>query len=103
VGQAGYVATRQVNRVGFRELNYAPIGGGNSGRLLARKFGRTAETRLVAPIGNSHYNSLQTSLERRFSAGLHLGVAYTWSKSTGICCSENSDGLSAIQIPNTTT
>lgn len=99
VGQAGYVATRQVNRVGFQELNYAPIGGGNSGRLLARRFGRTAETRLVAPIGNSHYDSLQTSLERRFSAGLHLGVAYTWSKSIGICCSENSDGLSAIQIP----
>jgi hypothetical protein len=99
VGQAGYVATRQINRVGFRELNYAPIGGGNAGRLLARKFGRTAETRLVAPVGNSHYDSLQTSLERRFTAGLHLGVAYTWSKSIGICCSENSDGLSAIQIP----
>lgn len=99
VGQAGYVATRQINRVGFRELNYAPIGGGNSGRLLARKFGRTAETRLVAPLGNAHYDSLQTSLERRFSAGLHLGVAYTWSKAIGICCSENSDGLNAIQIP----
>jgi hypothetical protein len=99
VGQAGYVATRQINRVGFRELNYAPVNGGNNGRLLAAKFGRTAETRLVAPIGNSHYDSLQAMLERRFSAGLHLGVAYTWSKSIGICCSENSDGLSAIQIP----
>lgn len=98
-GQAGYVATRQINQVGFRELNYAPINGGNGGRLLARQFGRTAETRLVAPIGNSHYDSLQTMLERRFSAGLHLGISYTWSKSMGICCSENSDGLAAIQIP----
>ncbi|MBM3755604.1 MAG: hypothetical protein FJW38_16660 [Acidobacteria bacterium] len=99
VGQAGYVATRQVNQVGFRELNYAPINGGQNGRLLARQFGRTAETRLVAPIGNSHYDSLQTSLERRFSGGLHLGVSYTWSKSIGVCCSDNSDGLAAIQIP----
>ncbi|MBM3810507.1 MAG: hypothetical protein FJW20_02610 [Acidimicrobiia bacterium] len=99
VGQAGYVATRQINRVGFRELNYAPINGGNPGRLLARQFGRTAETRLVAPIGNSHYDSLQVSLERRFTAGLHTGLSYTWSKSIGICCSENSDGLNAIQIP----
>jgi len=99
VGQAGYVATRQINQVGFRELNYAPIGGANAGRLLARQFGRTAETRLVAPIGNSHYDSLQVSLERRFSAGLQLGLSYTWSKSIGICCSENSDGLAAIQIP----
>ncbi|MGH9659689.1 MAG: carboxypeptidase regulatory-like domain-containing protein [Bryobacteraceae bacterium] len=99
VGQAGYVATRQVNRVGFRELNYAPINGGNAGRLLAQKFGRTAETRLVAPVGNSHYDSLQATLDRRFNAGLHLGIAYTWSKSIGTCCSENSDGLSAIRIP----
>jgi hypothetical protein len=30
---------------------------------------------------------------------LHLGVSYTWSKSIAICCSENSDGLAAIQIP----
>ncbi|MGH9675209.1 MAG: TonB-dependent receptor domain-containing protein [Bryobacteraceae bacterium] len=99
VGQAGYVATRQINRVGFRELNYAPVGGGNAGRLLAARFGRTAETRLVAPVGNSHYDSLQTSLERRYAAGLHVGVSYTFSKSIGQCCSENSDGLAAIQIP----
>jgi hypothetical protein len=99
VGQAGYVATRQINQVGFRELNYAPINAGNTGRILARQFGRTAETRLVAPIGNSRYDSLQTSLERRFSGGLQFGMAYTWSKSMGICCSENSDGLAAIQIP----
>ena len=99
VGQAGYVATRQINQIGFRELNYAPVGRGNTGRILATRFGRTAETRLVAPVGNSHYDSLQTSLERRFSAGLHLGLSYTWSKSIGMCCSENSDGLAAIQIP----
>lgn len=99
IGQAGYVATRQNNQIGFRELNYAPINGGQGGRILAAKFGRTAETREAAPIGNSHYDSLQTSLERRFSAGFQLGISYTWSKSIGICCSNNSDGLAAIQIP----
>lgn len=99
VGQAGYVATRQINRVGFAELNAAPINGGNSGRFLAQKFGRTAETRLVTPIGNASYNGLQTSLERRFADGMQVGVSYTWSKAIGICCSENSDGLAAIQLP----
>jgi hypothetical protein len=99
VGQAGYVATRQINQVGFRELNYAPINAGNAGRILAARFGRTAETRLVAPIGNSQYDSLQTSLERRMATGAQIGVSYTWSKSMGICCNENSDGLAAIQIP----
>jgi hypothetical protein len=33
-----------------------------------------------APIFTSNYNSLQVSLNRRFSKGLTLGVAYTWSK-----------------------
>jgi Carboxypeptidase regulatory-like domain/TonB-dependent Receptor Plug Domain len=31
--------------------------------------------------GTSNYNSLQTSLQRRFARGLTFGVAYTWSKS----------------------
>jgi carboxypeptidase family protein len=32
-------------------------------------------------IGNSNYNSLQVSFERRFSKGLQFQLAYTWSKS----------------------
>jgi hypothetical protein len=99
VAQAGYVATRQINQAGFRELNYAPINGGNTGRVLAARYGRTVETRLFTPIGNSQYDSLQTSLERRFAGGYQVGVSYTWSKSLGICCTSNSDGLAAIQIP----
>jgi hypothetical protein len=31
--------------------------------------------------GTSNYNSLQASLQRRFSKGFTLGVVYTWSKS----------------------
>lgn len=31
--------------------------------------------------GNSNYNSLQVSLQRRFSKGLTFGAVYTWSKS----------------------
>jgi hypothetical protein len=99
VGQVGYVATRQVNQVGFRELNIAPLNGGTAGRVLNQRFGRTAETRLVTPVGNSHYDSLQSSLERRFSSGIQTTFSYTWSKSIGMCCSENSDGLPAIQLP----
>jgi len=31
--------------------------------------------------GTSNYNSLQASLQRRFTKGLTLGAVYTWSKS----------------------
>jgi hypothetical protein len=97
-GEAAYVGTRQKDQLGFRELNWSPIGGGTAGRQLAR-FGRTAQTRVVAPIGDSDYNALQTRLDRRFSNGFQLGVSYTLSKSMGIEGAPNSDGIAAIKIP----
>jgi hypothetical protein len=99
VGEAAYVATRQVNQLGFMELNWSPIGGGNAGRQLNQQFGRTAQTRLVAPIGNTSYHSLQSKLERRFSQGLQVGVNYTYSRAMGIAGAPNSDGAPLIKIP----
>ncbi len=34
-----------------------------------------------APLGNSWYNSLQLTADKRFSRGLQFNVAFTWSKS----------------------
>src|SRR4030095_6607313 len=84
VGEAAYVGTRQIDQLGFLELNWSPIGGGQAGRQLNQKFGRTAQTRLVAPTGNSQYDAPQARLDRRFANGIQLGVSYTLSKSTGI-------------------
>ena len=39
---------------------------------------------MIGPIGNSHYDGLQTSVEHRFSSGYQVKVAYTLSKATGI-------------------
>ena len=36
IGEVGYVGTRQVDQLGYRELNWAPIGGGQAGRQLFR-------------------------------------------------------------------
>src|SRR5262249_6178019 len=107
VGEAGYVATRQVRQLGFLELNWAPFGGGRNGRQLfsprdpatGLRFGRTASTRLAAPIGGSHYDSLQTRLQRRFANGYQVEVGYTWSKSIGVVNATGSDNLPPIQIP----
>src|SRR5262249_26346744 len=56
-------------------------------------------TRLVGPVGNSHYDSLQLSLERRFSAGYQLQASYTWSKCISIAGIGNSGDAPAIPIP----
>lgn len=99
VGEAAYVGTRQVDQLGFRELNWSPIGGAAAGRQLNSQFRRTASTRVIAPIGDSQYDALQTRLDRRFADGFQAGVAYTWSKSMGIEGADNSDGIGRIQIP----
>jgi hypothetical protein len=36
VGEAGYVGTRQIRQLGYRELNWARIGGGNAGVNYSR-------------------------------------------------------------------
>ena len=82
--EAAYVGTRQINQLGFRELNWSPIGGGNAGRQLNRQFGRTGQTKQIAPVGDSEYDSLQTRLTRRFQNGFQFGVSYTLSKSEGV-------------------
>jgi Carboxypeptidase regulatory-like domain/TonB dependent receptor-like, beta-barrel len=99
VGEAAYVGTRQIDQLGFRELNWSPIGGGQAGRQLNQQFGRTGQTRLIAPIGDSRYNALQSRIERRFRNGVQFAVNYTLSKSTGMAGNPNSDGALRINIP----
>ena len=98
-GEVAYIGTRQIGQLGYRELNYANINTGNNGRQLAMKFGRTAQTLEVAPIGNSHYDSLQVRLDRRFQDYYQLGVNYTWSKSITTSGANNSDDTLRIPIP----
>lgn len=98
-GEVGYVATRQTRQLGFRELNWAPIGGGASRQQLFQRFGRQANTRLVTPIGNTHYDSLQARLTRRFAGWYSLDVAYTFGKSITTSGQNNSDGTLGINIP----
>jgi hypothetical protein len=98
-GEVAYIATRQIRQIGFAELNYANINGGNNGRQLVQRFGRTASTLLVTPIGNSHYDSMQVRLDRRFKDFYQLGVNYTWSKSITTSGADNSDNSLRVNIP----
>ncbi len=99
VGQVGYVATRQIRQLGFLDLNYGSPGGGRDSQPFYQKFQRSALTRIVDPIGGSHYDGLQTTVERRFADGVALNVAYTWSKAIGVASASNSDESPSIQHP----
>ena len=83
VAQAGYVGSRTVRPLLTMELNYALPGGGNAGRILNQKFGRTASTTLQLPYegGTGRYDSLQATLTHRFSSGYQIQGSYTFSKS----------------------
>src|SRR5918996_2691662 len=81
--QAGYVGSRTIRPLLTTELNYALPGGGNAGRILNQKFGRTASTTQQLPYadGTGRYDSLQATLTRRFSGGYQVQGSYTFSKS----------------------
>lgn len=100
VAEAAYVGTRQIDQLGIREQNYPTLGGGSQSRVLFQKFGRTAATALVAPLGNTHYNALQTRLDRRFKNGLQIRMNYTLARSIGIAGAPDSDNEPRVRIPD---
>ncbi len=81
VTSVGYVGSRSVRGFAFLDINASQtIGSGDDGRPLFPTFGRTAATRLWDGMTNSNYHSLQVSLNRRFTGGLLLKGAYTYSR-----------------------
>jgi Carboxypeptidase regulatory-like domain len=48
-----------------------------------RPFQGFGNISLIEPAASSNYHSLQTSVQRRYTKGLLLGVNYTWSKVLG--------------------
>ncbi len=99
IGTAGYVATRSVNQLARLEQNWSPIGGANAGRVLNQKFGRSATTSLHGSLGTAKYDSLQTKLERRFSNGVQMNFAYTWSHALGFTGEDSGAGTNRFDLP----
>ncbi|MBV9610824.1 MAG: TonB-dependent receptor, partial [Acidobacteriaceae bacterium] len=99
IGQAGYVATRGVKIPQQLNLNVGQVNGGTGSEPFNKLFGTTATIRLLTPVNHTHYDALQSTLSRRFANGVQLNFGYTFSKNTGICCDDLSDGAPAIQLP----
>ncbi len=99
VGQAGYVATRQVRVPGILNLNVGQVGGGTASEPFNVLYGNTNGLNVETPVNHIHYDSLQVRLDHNFSSGYQIGVAYTLSKSVGDCCNNLADGGPAITLP----
>ena len=91
--QTAYVGTRAIRQTAIHNINYGTPGSGNAGRVLARRWGRTADVNLYTPFSTSNYNSWQNQLTRRFAEGGTFGLVYTWSKAISFA-DNNDSGLS---------
>jgi hypothetical protein len=95
-GQAGYVATRSTRQLGYLDVNASQIiGSEDLGRPLNQKFRRVTPTLVATALGTTTYDSLQTTLERRFAQGFSLAASYTFGKVIGFA--DNSDGEPSVR------
>jgi hypothetical protein len=99
VANAAYVGTRQIGLLGLLDSNYGQVGGGRASQALVIRFNRDAQTNVVTQVGNTHYDALQMTLERRFAGGYQLMSSWTWSKTIGIHNVQTSTDAPAIKIP----
>jgi hypothetical protein len=73
-------------------------GGTALGLDFLRPYPGFANILLIEPAASSNYNSLQTSVNRRFKNGLLLAMSYTWSKALGTV-STDLPGTAAVGSP----
>jgi hypothetical protein len=67
---------------------------------LLRPYQGFGQIQYIEPSTSSNYHSLQSSINRRFSRGLLLGVNYTWSKALGTQ-SNDLPGITGFGAPHT--
>jgi hypothetical protein len=64
-----------------------------------RPYAGFGNIQYIEPSASSNYHSLQTSLQRRYTKGLLVGVNYTWSKALGTQ-SDDLPGISGFGAPH---
>jgi hypothetical protein len=80
-----YVGNHGVGNPMVLQINRGMVlGAGAAGQPLNQAFGRRTSTTTIIG-GNTNYHSLQVKANRRFSQGLMITTAYTYSKSIDYC------------------
>ncbi len=84
VFQIAYVGSNGTHLLGEMDINQVPLRARFANPAYnvnaIRPYRGYGAINSIVPEFNSNYHSLQVSLNRRMSAGLNLGVAYTWSR-----------------------
>jgi hypothetical protein len=83
----GYVGMHAVHLQAAVNQNYGQLGGGTASQPLAFIPDYSAGITALLPWGADKYNSLQATLNKRFSSGLQFQAAYTFSKDIGMATS----------------
>jgi Carboxypeptidase regulatory-like domain/TonB dependent receptor len=81
--QVGWVANHTIRATQTLNENVDyQINTGTAGLPFEQNgYGKSTSVNIFYPNGNTMYQSMQSSLNRRMKAGLLLGAAWTWSKS----------------------
>jgi len=90
---AAFVGTATTHQFADHELNAGAPGSGTAGLPLAGPLGRRVSTLFEDGWLSSHYNALQVAINRRFSTGLLIKGAYTYSKAIDMA---DDDGRTAL-------
>ncbi len=98
VVSAGYVGTQTVHQLADFDMNWAPPGTTTAGRQLYNKLdylgnNRTASTLYWDGWLSSNYHSLQVAVNRRFTGGLFVKGAYTYSRAINMA---DDDGWTGV-------
>jgi len=78
-----YVGNHFVHELNGQDRNAAPLGTGTAGQPLDAAFGFYGRFVEFAGYLDSHFNSLEVTLNRHVTSGLYLQAAYTYSKDIG--------------------
>ncbi len=97
----GYVGTQTTHQLADLNVNAAPGPGlGRPGQPFFAKYGRVNGILLWDGFLSSNYHALQVALNRRFTRGIFVKGAYTWSKAINMTDDTGWAGLPLFNAPS---